>query len=108
MRPVLMTLMIALAFTSCQSRREAAGTETVTTQTIAPAAAKPAPTGTDAMTQTVDIEDSRSEEEGGVMTSRQEATTGTTATTVTSATTPTPPGKGAAKTAPPAKPPRKR
>lgn len=36
-----------------------------TTQTISPAAAKPAPTGTDAITQTVDIEDSRSVEEGG-------------------------------------------
>ena len=35
------------------------------TQTIAPADARPAPTGTDAMTQTVEVEDSRSEEDGG-------------------------------------------
>jgi hypothetical protein len=106
MRLVLMTLLIALTLASCHGRKETTGTETVTTQTIAPAAGKPAPTGTDAMTQTVDIEDSRSEEDGGVMTSRQEATTGTatTGTATTAAPTVTTPEKGGV---PPQKPPRK-
>jgi hypothetical protein len=40
-----------------------------TTDTVAPAAAQPAPTGTDAMTQTVDVGDGRSEADGGVTTS---------------------------------------
>ena len=56
---------------ACRERgHEPAGT--VQTQTIAPAAAQPSPTGTDAMTQTVDVEDGRSVDDGGV-----EANTGT-------------------------------
>lgn len=46
------------------------------TQTIAPAVAQPDPTGTDASTQTVDIDDSRSEDEGGILTDSS-ATTST-------------------------------
>ncbi len=38
------------------------------TQTIAPAVAQPDPTGTDANTQTVELNDGRSEDEGGVLT----------------------------------------
>ncbi len=64
---LLLTLTSLVA--GCE-RRTVGGPNTPqpTTQTIAPAAAQPAPTGTDAMTQTVELEDSRSEEEGGVMT----------------------------------------
>jgi len=60
---------------ACRERKqEPAGT--VQTQTIAPAAAQPSPTGTDAMTQTVDVEDGRSVDDGGVVANRP-----TTATT---------------------------
>lgn len=42
------------------------GSASVTSDTVAPAAPKPVPdTSTDSMTQTVDIEDSRSMAEGG-------------------------------------------
>jgi hypothetical protein len=44
------------------------------TQTIAPAVAQPAPTGTDSMTQTVDVEDSRSEDDGGSITNPKTGT----------------------------------
>jgi len=62
---LIMTLPLALA--ACRGR---AGdpSKNVQTQTIAPAAAQPAPNGNDAMTQTVDVEDSRSVAEGGATT----------------------------------------
>lgn len=50
----------------------------VQTQTIAPAAAQPAANGTDAMTQTVDVEDSRSVAEGDQSTAAQAAPAKTT------------------------------
>jgi hypothetical protein len=56
------------------SARGAAGTDT-----IAAPPPQPAPTGTDAMTQTVDIEDSRSVDDGGVLTNPQTGTATTTA-----------------------------
>ena len=58
--------------------------------TIAPAAPQPDTTGTDALTQTVDIEDSRSEAEGGGLTDTGR-TAATPATTTTTATTIAPP-----------------
>ena len=61
---------------ACRERRhEPAGT--VQTQTIAPAAAQPSPTGTDAMTQTVDVEDGRSVDDGGVVANRPATATST-------------------------------
>ena len=69
---VLLIMTLLLAAASCRRGGDAA--RGVQTQTIAPAAAKPAPNGSDAMTQTVDIEDSRSEAEGGVMTTPRAAT----------------------------------
>ncbi len=70
-----------LLATACERRTGGAtNSPGPTTQTIAPAAAQPAPTGTDAMTQTVEVEDSRSEAEGGVITKQGTTTTTTKAT----------------------------
>ena len=66
LRKVLLLMMLPLALMACRNRGGDAGRNAQTTQTIAPAAAQPAPNGADAMTQTVDVEDSRSEAEGGV------------------------------------------
>jgi hypothetical protein len=76
----------ALAIAGCH-RESKAGS--ASTETIAPAAAQPDSSGTEGMTQTVDIEDSRSEADGGALTSPG-TTTGTT-TTTTAATTTAPP-----------------
>jgi hypothetical protein len=51
-----------LFFVSCRHESSKGSAGAVHTTTISPAAAQPAPTGNDAVTQTVDIEDSRSEE----------------------------------------------
>jgi len=67
----VIAVVAAGLLTACP-RRRAAAPDTLApaqTQTIAPAQAAPAPTGTDAMTQTVDIEDSRSEGESGTIAS---------------------------------------
>src|SRR6266550_5667614 len=61
--PMLLCLLLPLA--ACTGRDK--GKEGPTTQTIAPVPPQPSPTGTDAMTQTVDVEDGRSEEEGGAL-----------------------------------------
>ena len=65
--PILILSAIALLLCACHRRETRAGgtAQNPATQTIAPAEARPAPTGTDAMTQTVEVEDSRSEEDGG-------------------------------------------
>ena len=82
----LVVIAATLVLAGGCKRREHA---TETTETIAPAAPQPAPTGTDAMTQTVDIEDSRSEAEGGALTDTAHTTT--TAATTTTAPPPPPP-----------------
>lgn len=66
----LILSLIAILFVACHRResRAPSAAQPPTTQTIAPADARPAPTGTDAMTQTVEVEDSRSEEDGGATT----------------------------------------
>ena len=48
-------MVLCLAVVACKKRETAAGA----TETIAPAEPKPVPTDSDAMTQTVDVEDSR-------------------------------------------------
>ena len=63
---LVLTMLCALSFAAC-NRQETAATGEVT-ETIAPAAPQPAPTGTDAMTQTVDIEAGRTDAEGGGLT----------------------------------------
>ena len=65
-RAILVSFIVLVA--ACRGHRAAENGSTATTQTVAPAAAQPAPTGTDAMTQTVDVGDGRSEEDGGVST----------------------------------------
>ena len=68
---LLIVLTLALA-AGCRGRKSSSATGTAqTTQTIAPAAAQPAVNGGDAVTQTVDVEDGRSEEDGGVLTNPQ-------------------------------------
>lgn len=85
-------MLIAAALTasiSCTRAEKKSGTEEA--PTISAPDPKPEETGTDAMTQTVSIEDSRSEAEGGVLTSpNPPVRTGTappTSTTTTTATT---------------------
>jgi hypothetical protein len=80
---------IVFALSHCRGRESGADAGT---ETIAPAKPQPDDTGTDAMTQTVDIEDSRSEAEGASLTQGQQPPTATTATTAT-ATTSTAPAK---------------
>lgn len=67
-RKLLLITSLPLVLVACRGR-EGAAQGAQTTQTIAPAAAKPAPEDNEALTQTVDIEDGRSEAEGGVLAS---------------------------------------
>ena len=85
-RSSLILLVFVLALPACRNRENAAGGEA--TETIAPADPQPQPTGTDAMTQTVDIEAGRSEAEGGVLTAPN-APAGTVTDTATTVTTTT-------------------
>ena len=78
-KTALAILALLLVVAGCKGRM-AGGGGAGHTETIAPAASKPAPTTPDAMTQTVDIEDSRTEAEGGVLTD-----TASTATTTAAA-----------------------
>ncbi len=68
-----LALVLAVLGTACPRHRGGSSdaSPVVQTQTIAPAVAQPAPTGTDSMTQTVDVEDSRSEDDGGTITNSQ-------------------------------------
>lgn len=76
---LFVSVLVVLA-AACREHRAGDGTGTSgTTQTVAPAAAQPAPTGTDAMTQTVDVEAGRSEEDGGVTASTATVKTETAA-----------------------------
>ena len=70
LRKLLLFMTLPLAVAACHGR-SGDPSKSVQTQTIAPAAAQPAPNGNDAMTQTVDVEDSRSEAEGGVTTTKR-------------------------------------
>ena len=73
---LLIVLSLALSVLGCRGRKSSSATSTnPTTQTIAPAAGQPAANGGDAVTQTVDIEDGRSEDDGGVLTNPQKAKT---------------------------------
>jgi len=85
----LMILFAAIALTGCPRREQKTDTAPVT-QTIAPAAARPDTAGTDAMTQTVEVDDSRSEEDGGVITNPT-STAKTGAATSTAGTKAKPP-----------------
>lgn len=82
-KPATLPLLTVMTFTlfaaGCGWRKSSTSTTTApTTQTIAPAAGQPAVNSGDAVTQTVDVEDGRSEDDGGVLTNPQTATaTGT-------------------------------
>lgn len=86
MKKSIAPLLIALVALSagCRRNEKTPPGGVSKTETIAPAQAQPSPTGTEAMTQTVDIEDSRSEAEGGVL--NNEATPPPAATTATRTT----------------------
>jgi len=62
-KTAFVVLAIALLAFGCKGRNGSSRNSTQT-QTIAPAAPEPAANGTDAMTQTVDVEDGRSVDEG--------------------------------------------
>jgi len=65
--PLFFLLLLALiASSGCHRKKQP--NNPAATQTIAPAVAQPDPTGTDANTQTVELNDGRSEDEGGVLT----------------------------------------
>jgi hypothetical protein len=70
---LLIVLSLALFVPACRGRKSSTTSTAPTTQTIAPAAGQPASNGGDAVTQTVDVEDGRSEDDGGVLTNRQKA-----------------------------------
>jgi hypothetical protein len=75
---LLLVMTFALFAAGCRGRKSSSATGTApTTQTIAPAAGQPAANGGDAVTQTVDVEDGRSEDDGGVLTNPQAAKTTT-------------------------------
>ena len=75
--------VVLLAFAGCKGREKA---EAGATETIAPASPQPA-TDSEVTTQTVDVEDSRSEAEGGALNTT--ATTGTTENPTTTVAPPT-------------------
>jgi hypothetical protein len=71
----LILMMVAPFSIGCRGRKSSTTGTAATTQTIAPAAGQPAANGGDAVTQTVDVEDGRSEDDGGVLTNPQTAKT---------------------------------
>jgi hypothetical protein len=83
---LLVVLLAALALPACRNRETAGGEAT---ETIEPAAPQPAPTGTDAMTQTVNVEQGRSEAEGGGLTSPTTADTALDTTVTSTVAAPT-------------------
>ena len=95
MRFVAIFLAFTFVVTGC-ARREGQGGGAATTDTISPAPAQPDTTGTE-MTQTVNLEDGRSEAEGGALTSPNPPVTGTGTTT----TAPTTDTTGTSGSAPP-------
>jgi hypothetical protein len=95
---LVLTAFLLVLGTGCRGREQSAAGGATATDTIAPAAPQPQETGTDAMTQTVELQDGRPEAEGGVLagveTGVTAATIQTTATvtgTATTATTAPPP-----------------
>ena len=87
-RSLVAVLSILLALAACKGRENKAA-EGEVTGTIAPAKPQPEPTGTDAMTQTVELGDGRSVSEGGAL--AEGSTTDTSPATDTSTTTAPPP-----------------
>lgn len=97
----LFVIVVAMFAVAGCKRHQGAAQGSVQTETMAPVKGDSAPTGTDALTQTVDVEDSRSEAEGGGLTEPQTADTyvapGKTAAGSTAATPSKKPAKRPAK-----------
>ena len=86
---LVVCVALAIGVTGCNKREKA---DDAANATIAPAQSQTAAGGTDeAMTQTVNVEDGRSEAEGGSLNSTSTATTSTTAATATTTSTAAPP-----------------
>jgi hypothetical protein len=66
---IVVLAALTLALPACRGREKAGAGGEDPTATIAPATPQPEATGTEAMTQTVDVEGGRSEAEGGGLTS---------------------------------------
>jgi hypothetical protein len=81
-------LALLLALAGCWNREKTVSGEAAT-QTIAPAKPQPDPTGSDALTQTVDVENGRSEVEGRTANGADITASGTAATTTTAPPTTT-------------------
>jgi hypothetical protein len=66
MKTVILLMFVALSMAACSRHKSGPGASQATTQTIAPATPPSGPdtSGTDAMTQTVLVDDSRSESDG--------------------------------------------
>ena len=84
MRSLAIVVSLLLTLAACKGRENQAHDES--TATIAPAQPQPAETGTDAMTQTVELGDGRSVSEGGVS---EEGTTATDTATAPMTENPT-------------------
>lgn len=84
MRSLVIAVSLLLVLSACKGRAEKAHDES--TATIAPASPQPGETGTDAMTQTVELGDGRSVSEGGAS---AEGMTATDTATVTMTENPT-------------------
>lgn len=86
----VVALALALTVFACKGREAAEGGDAATA-TIERAAPQPEPTGTDALTETVSMEEeSRSTAEGGVLANPQTSETSGTTSTETTATTTNP------------------
>ncbi len=75
-KTILFLALAALLSASCNRHKTTASQPT--TQTIAPAEGQPAPNGSDTMTQTVEVDDSRSESDGMTTTASAPAAKTTT------------------------------
>ena len=85
---VLVVVMLA-GLSGCHKTEEPAAGDSAATQTI-PASELPSaqsPTGSDAMTQTVSVEDGRSEDEGGTITTKSGSPATSTAVAAPAMTT---------------------
>jgi len=85
-KTIVWLAVIAAVLGGCKGRESASADKT---ETIAPAQPKPGATDSDAMTQTVDVEDGRSEAEGGALSTTATTTTTTTTSSTTTTTTKT-------------------
>ena len=88
MRSLAIAVSFVLALGACKGREKA---QNESTATIAPAKPQPAETGTDAMTQTVELDDGRSVSEGAASATAATTDTASTAPMTENPTTTSPP-----------------